>query len=221
MLSTCRRVGAAKDRGPTVSAKAISKRKMQIVKTVAGGARTRARLAQGRPHRGLVPTMGYLHEGHASLVKAALKDCDRVVVSVFVNPTQFRAQRGPRRLSADLAHDGRCLNARRERALLSGCRRDVSARRLDLGERRPGALRGPLRQNAPDSLSRRLHGGEQALQHRHARSRLLRQKDAQQLAIVRRMVRDLNMNLEIVGCPIVREGRRPCEVKPQHVSLGS
>lgn len=154
---------------------------------------------------GLVPTMGYLHEGHKSLIDKAVEQNDRVVVSVFVNPIQF----GP---GEDLATYPRDLD--RDAALCENAGADLIFHPepenmyfddfcsfIDMdgltkglcGKTRPTHFRGVctvvgklFNIVAPD----RAYFG---------------QKDAQQLAVIRRMVRDLNFNLEIVGCPIIRE----------------
>jgi len=154
---------------------------------------------------GLVPTMGALHAGHLSLVEAARRECERVAVTVFVNPTQF----GP---SEDYARYPRDLD--RDAALLERAGADVvfapsveimyppgSETTVDIGsvavplegERRPGHFRGVatvvlklLGITTPD----RAYFGE---------------KDAQQLAVIRRLVADLNVPVAIRGCPIVRE----------------
>ena len=178
---------------------------MQIEKTVAGvKAQVRAWKKEGFSV-GLVPTMGYLHEGHKSLIERAVKENDKVVVSVFVNPTQFGPTEDlesyPRDLNADsiLCEDaGAALIFAPEVSEMyaenfttyvntSG----VSAELC--GKSRPIHFRGVctvvnklFNIATPD----RAYFGE---------------KDAQQLAVIRRMVRDLNMNVEIVGCPIIRE----------------
>lgn len=154
---------------------------------------------------GLVPTMGYLHEGHASLIKKAVEQNDKVVVSVFLNPTQF----GP---TEDLEAYPRDFEA--DCKLCEG----IGASLVFHPE--------PEEMYAPDFctwvdmdvLSKTLCGKSRPIHFRGVCtvvSKLFNtvtpdrayfgQKDAQQLAIIRRMVRDLNMDIEIVGCPIVRE----------------
>ncbi|MEE0929882.1 MAG: pantoate--beta-alanine ligase [Acutalibacteraceae bacterium] len=154
---------------------------------------------------GLVPTMGYLHEGHASLIKKASQENDRVVVSDFVNPIQF----GPKE---DLASYPRDIQRDAEICEVSGADLifhpqpedmyspdfstfvDITGPSEELcGKSRPIHFRGVCTVvsklfliTAPD----RAYFG---------------QKDAQQLAVIKRMVRDLNFDIEIVGCPIVRE----------------
>lgn len=154
---------------------------------------------------GLVPTMGALHDGHASLVKRAVKDNDVVVVSDFVNPTQFNDKNDllkyPRTLEADCAllekHGAKFVFAPSvEEIYPEPDTRQFSYAPLDTvmeGKYRPGHFNGVCQIVSklflivePD----RAYFGE---------------KDFQQLAIIREMVRKYPFNLEIVGCPIVRE----------------
>lgn len=154
---------------------------------------------------GLVPTMGYLHEGHKSLIDKAVEENDRVVVSVFVNPIQF----GP---GEDLASYPRDLD--RDVKLCEEAGADLVFHPADeemyfedfctyvdmndlteglCGKTRPTHFRGVC-----TVVSKLFHivSPDRAY---------FGQKDAQQLAVIRRMVRDLNFDLEIVGCPIIRE----------------
>ncbi len=154
---------------------------------------------------GLVPTMGALHAGHLSLVEAARGETDRVVVSVFVNPTQFGPHEDFARYPHDLERDEALLEQAGADAVFAPTAEtmypagtetivDVGSVALPLeGERRPGHFRGVatvvlklLGIATPD----RAYFGE---------------KDAQQLAVVRRMVADLDVPVEIRACPIVRE----------------
>lgn len=154
---------------------------------------------------GLVPTMGYLHEGHASLVKRAREENDRVVVSDFVNPTQFGSNEDldsyPRDFEADCnicEEIGADLIFHPEPSEMyyDDATTYVNVRVVSeglCGKSRPGHFRGVCTVvsklfliAAPD----RAYFGR---------------KDAQQLAVIKRMVRDLNFDIEIVGCPIIRE----------------
>lgn len=155
---------------------------------------------------GLVPTMGFLHEGHASLVATAAAQCDRVVASVFVNPTQFGEGEDLESYPRDFEHDCEILESK-------GCSMVFHPEVIEMypegfatyvnlesemtaqlcGKSRPGHFRGVCTVVSklfnivnPD----RAYFGE---------------KDAQQLAVIRHMVRDLAFDIEIVGCPIVRE----------------
>ena len=154
---------------------------------------------------GFVPTMGYLHEGHGSLISRARKENDKVVVSIFVNPMQFGPgedlESYPRDLDKDSAYceslgadlifhpepeemytDGFCSYV------------DMSVLTEELrGLSRPVHFRGVC------TVVNKLFN---IVQPDRA---YFGQKDAQQLAIIGRMVQDLNMDLEIIGCPIVRE----------------
>ena len=154
---------------------------------------------------GLVPTMGYLHEGHESLIKRAVAECDRVMVSVFLNPIQFAPNEDlatyPRDFAADtllIENAGADLVFHPEPSELyapDACTFvNVEGITSELcGKTRPTHFRGVC------TVVSKLMNTSQADR------AYFGQKDAQQLAVVRRMVRDLNMNVEVVGCPIVRE----------------
>ena len=153
---------------------------------------------------GLVPTMGFLHEGHASLIKRAREENDRVVVSVFVNPTQFGPNEDLESYQRDFGRDSQLCERMGADLIFHPEPEDmydnpcafVSIEKLSdnlCGKTRPIHFRGVCTVVSklfnivtPD----RAYFG---------------QKDAQQLAIIKRMVRDLNFDIEIVGCPIVRE----------------
>ena len=154
---------------------------------------------------GLVPTMGYLHEGHQSLIARAVKENDRVVVSVFVNPTQFGPNEDfeayPRDLEKDAAlceSTGAALifHPEPEEMYPDGFCSYINMTELTgalCGKTRPIHFKGVCTVVGklfnivmPD----RAYFGE---------------KDAQQLAVIRRMVKDLNFGLKVVGCPIIRE----------------
>ena len=154
---------------------------------------------------GFVPTMGYLHEGHESLIKKAVKDNDRVVVSIFVNPMQFGPTEDLDKYPRDLERDSKlCENAganlifhpEKEEMYFEDFSSYVDINGLSdelCGKSRPIHFRGVCTVVTklfnivnPD----RAYFGE---------------KDAQQLAIIRRFVRDLNIDIEIIGCPIIRE----------------
>ncbi|MDY2922050.1 MAG: pantoate--beta-alanine ligase [Eubacterium sp.] len=154
---------------------------------------------------GLVPTMGYLHEGHKSLIDKAVAQNDKVVVSVFVNPIQF----GP---TEDLATYPRDLE--RDAALCE----DAGAALIFHPEKEDMYFDDFCTYIDMDGLTKGLCGKTRPTHFRgvctvvgklfnivHPDRAYFGQKDAQQLAVVRRMVRDLNFDLEIVGCPIIRE----------------
>jgi pantoate--beta-alanine ligase len=166
---------------------------------------SRGEQADGRTTIGLVPTMGALHAGHASLIRAAADSCRRVAVSIFVNPTQFGPKedfaRYPRTFDAD------CALAEAEGAELifapsveelypGGAATFVEVEglsgRLD-GASRPGHFRG-----VATVVSKLFIAAEPD-------RAFFGQKDAAQVAVVRRMTADLRLGTEIVVCPIVRE----------------
>ena len=178
---------------------------MQIVATVEEvRAQVRAWRQEGLSV-GLVPTMGYLHEGHKSLIDKAVEQNDRVVVSVFVNPIQF----GP---GEDLATYPRDLD--RDAALCE----NAGANLIFHPEPENMYFDDFCTYIDMDGLTKGLCGKTRPTHFRGVCTVVGKlfnivqpdrayfgQKDAQQLAVIRRMVRDLNFNLEIVGCPIIRE----------------
>lgn len=155
---------------------------------------------------GLVPTMGYLHEGHASLVKTSVQQCDRTVASVFLNPTQFGPGEDLETYPRDFEHD--C-------SLLTECGCDMVFH-PEVSEMYPDGFATFV--EVQSEMPRQLCGKTRPIHFRGVCtvvSKLFNivtpdkaffgQKDAQQLAIIRRMVLDLSMGIEIVGCPIIRE----------------
>ena len=154
---------------------------------------------------GLVPTMGYLHEGHLSLVRRARQECDHVVVSIFINPTQFGPKedlsRYPKNLDRDLSLIeplGADLVWMPTAEIMyppgyqTWVEVETITRPLE-GSSRPGHFRGVT------TVVAKLFNGVQP------QRAYFGQKDAQQAAVIRQMTRDLNFPIEIVVCPIVRE----------------
>lgn len=154
---------------------------------------------------GLVPTMGYLHEGHKSLIDRAVAENDRVVVSDFVNPIQFGAGEDLATYPRDIEADKRLCGQAGAHLIFHPQPAEMYAPDFSTyvemqevseglcGKTRPTHFRGVCTVVCklfhivmPD----RAYFG---------------QKDAQQLAVIRRMVRDLDMDIQIVGCPIIRE----------------
>lgn len=173
--------------------------KLAAMRTLAGGWREAGRRV------GFVPTMGALHAGHLSLIEAARAACDRVVVSVFVNPKQFGPNedfdRYPRTLDADLSlAEGAGADAAFTPAVAEmypdGFATTVSVAGLTeglCGASRPGHFDGVT------TVVARLFG---IVGPCHA---YFGQKDYQQVAVVRRMAADLALPVEVIACPIVRE----------------
>lgn len=154
---------------------------------------------------GLVPSMGYLHEGHASLMKAAVSQMDRVAVSVFVNPTQFGPNEDYDSYPRDLDHDIAVCEEQEVDMIFHPSVEEMYGKNYNtyvtmetLGDELCGRSR-PIHFRGVCTVVTKLFNiltPDKAF---------FGQKDAQQLAIIKRMVKDLNMNLEVVGCPIIRE----------------
>jgi len=154
---------------------------------------------------GLVPTMGYLHEGHLSLVRRALEECVSVSVTIFVNPTQFSPSEDLSAYPRDLKRDLRLLESLGVKLVWTPTKEimypdgyqtwvEVDALTSPLeGAQRTGHFRGVT------TVVAKLFNGVQPAK------AYFGQKDAQQVAVIRQMTRDLNFPLEIVACPTVRE----------------
>lgn len=154
---------------------------------------------------GLVPTMGYLHEGHGSLIERAAKENDKVVVSIFVNPTQFGENEDLSTYPRDLEGDIKVCEACGATAIFNPevCEmyfddKSTSINMTGLSEGLCGASR-PVHFTGVCTVVGKLFNIVPA------DKAYFGEKDAQQLAIIKRMVRDLNFDIQIVGCPIVRE----------------
>ena len=178
---------------------------MEIIRTIAWmkeyarGARAEDRVI------GLVPTMGALHEGHTALVARARKECSRVVASVFVNPKQFGPKEDYKKYPRDLEKDAKTLG-------------DVGVDVLfapDVADVYPDGFRTYVN---VEGISERLEGRSRPGHFRGVSTVVLKlfeivqphfayfgRKDAQQVRIIGEMARDLNLEMEIVICPVVRE----------------
>ena len=154
---------------------------------------------------GFVPTMGYLHAGHLSLAERARAECASVAASIFVNPTQFGPQEDLNAYPRDMERDLRLLEAAGVDLVWAptpqmmyppGYQTWVTVEEITRpleGSMRPGHFRGVA------TVVAKLFNAVQP------QRVYFGQKDAQQAAVIRRMVQDLNFNLEIIVCPIVRE----------------
>jgi len=175
------------------------------MKVVRGIAELRTARSQLTDPLGLVPTMGALHDGHLSLIRLARQDCASVVVSIFVNPTQFGASEDLGAYPRDLARDVTLAERagadvvwapRTEEVYPPEFQTRVQVDSLTQpleGLHRPGHFQGVA------TIVAKLFN---AVQPQRA---YFGQKDAQQAMVVRRMAQDLNFPLEIVVCPTVRE----------------
>jgi pantoate--beta-alanine ligase len=154
---------------------------------------------------GLAPTMGYLHEGHLSLVRAARRDNEHAVASIFVNPAQFAPNEDLARYPRDEERDLRLLEGEGVDAVFIPPADEMYPE-------------GYSTYVAVEGLTQRLEGASRPSHFRGVTTVVLKllnivqphrsyfgQKDAQQFAVIRRMVRDLDLRVEVVGLPIVRE----------------
>lgn len=154
---------------------------------------------------GLVPTMGYLHEGHLTLMREARKKCDLVVVSIFVNPIQFGVNEDYDQYPRDLERDSKLAETAGVNLIFAPTVKEMYPKNFQTfveveditkelcGAKRPGHFRGVT------TVVNKLFNIVQA------DYAFFGQKDAQQVLVIKKMVDDLNLNLEIVMVPIVRE----------------
>lgn len=178
---------------------------MRVIKKISEVGALAQRIREESKTIGLVPTMGYLHQGHLSLIREARKDCQQVFISIFVNPTQFAPSEDYNSYPRDLQRDKRL--ARKEGVDIifapspgemypPGFHTFVEVEKLSqplCGGSRPGHFRGVATVVAKLFNIIRPHIA------------YFGQKDAQQAIIIKRMVGDLNMDIEIKVLPIVRE----------------
>ena len=154
---------------------------------------------------GLVPTMGYLHSGHISLIKRAKKDCDLVVVSIYVNPTQFAPGEDYKRYPRDLRRDKELAEAAGANLLFAPSNKEMY----------PDGYHTFI---YVEKLSERLCGFSRPTHFRGVATIVAKLfnivkpdktyfgwKDAQQLIVIKKMVKDLNLKVKVIGLPTVRE----------------
>jgi pantoate--beta-alanine ligase len=178
---------------------------MQVIRTKAAMRDVSRGWRRSGARVGLVPTMGYLHDGHLTLVRAARARADRVAVSIFVNPTQFGPTEDLAAYPRDEARDLALLRAEGVDAVFAPDAAEMyhparqtivettDLARVLMGKLRPGHFRG-----VATVVTKLFHIVEPDLA-------CFGEKDFQQLAVIRTMVRDLDIPVEIVGVPTVRE----------------
>lgn len=174
---------------------------MEVIESIASFRHARARFDQ----LGLVPTMGYLHEGHLSLVRQARIECEAVAVSIFVNPTQFSPREDFGSYPRDLERDFQLLRTAGVDLVFVPSDAEIYPQGYNTyvevqgvtetleGASRPGHFRG-----VATVVCKLLNIVQPARAY-------FGQKDAQQTVVVRKMVQDLNIPAQIVVCPTVRE----------------
>jgi len=176
---------------------------MQVATTVAEMRRWRAQVAGSV---GLVPTMGFLHQGHLSLVRRARTDNQHLVVSIFVNPTQFGPQEDYQLYPRDPERDLRLLEQEGTDAVFMPSGEEMYPPGFDawveVGESLTGRLEGAFRPGHFRGVTTVVAKLFNIVRPQRA---YFGQKDAQQLAVIRKMVTDLNLDIEVVGLPTERE----------------
>ena len=154
---------------------------------------------------GLVPTMGFLHEGHKSLIERSVKENDKTVVSVFVNPIQFAPNEDLEAYPRDIEHDKKLVSDAKADLIFNpepeemyGAHFTTLVNTTEVSENLCGAKR-PIHFGGVCTVLTKLFNIVKPTR------AYFGQKDAQQLAVVKRFVKDLNFDIEIIGCPIIRE----------------
>jgi pantoate--beta-alanine ligase len=178
---------------------------MKIVETVSEMQQLCRELRAEKAPFGLVPTMGALHEGHLSLVRRARAECSAVAASIFVNPLQFGPNEDLAKYPRTFDDDCRQLAAEGVAVLFAPTAAEMyppgaSTKIIvdGIGDRLDGASRPGHFTGVATVVAKLFH----IIQPHRA---YFGQKDAAQLAVLRQIVRDLNFDLEVVGCPIVRD----------------
>jgi len=164
-----------------------------------------ARLKKAGSSIGFVPTMGFLHEGHLSLIRQSKENCDKTFVSIFVNPTQFAPGEDLKKYPRDIKRDTELLEEHGVDFLFIP----------DLSEVYPFDFQTYVE---PGEISKKFEGEFRPAHFKGVATIVLilfncvqpdyaffGQKDAQQLAVIRQMVKDLKLDINIVECPIIRE----------------
>ena len=179
---------------------------MKTVRTIAELRRSLDLARAGGRCVGLVPTMGALHDGHLSLLRAAREECDVVVMSLFVNPAQFAAGEDLDAYPRDEAHDAELAANAGVDLLFAPAVAEIYppgfATRVSVGgvsERLEGAARGVEHfEGVATVVTKLLNIAQPDVAY-------FGQKDAQQVAVIRRLVTDLDMRVRVAVCPTVRE----------------
>ena len=154
---------------------------------------------------GLVPTMGYLHEGHKSLIVRASKENDKVIVSDFVNPIQFGPKEDLATYPRDINRDSELCESAGADYIFNPEPSEMSFDDFCTHVDMDGLTKGLCGKTRPIHFSGVCTVVSKLFNIVTPDRAYFGQKDAQQLAVVKRMVRDLNFGIEIVGCPIIRE----------------
>lgn len=179
---------------------------MRTVRTVAELRSTLAPTRRAGLTIGLVPTMGALHEGHLSLIARAREQCDRVVVSLFVNPAQFNERSDLDRYPRQLEHDAKLAAGAGADLLFAPTAEEVypagfatAVEVLGITDRLEGSVRGAAHFRGVTTVVTKL------LSMTQPDVAYFGQKDAQQVVVIRHLVRDLNLPVQVEVCPTMRD----------------
>lgn len=154
---------------------------------------------------GFVPTMGYLHEGHEILIKRASKENDKSIVSIFVNPTQFAPNEDLESYPRDLEKDKELCNRNNVDIIFNPTPEEMYCDDFVTFVNMNGLTEGLCGKSRPTHFRGVCTVVTKLFNIVKADRAYFGEKDAQQLAVIKRLVRDLNIDIEIIGCPIVRE----------------
>lgn len=154
---------------------------------------------------GFVPTMGYLHEGHESLIRKAASENDKVVVSIFVNPTQFGPNEDLEKYPRDLKKDSLICAGAGADLIFHPEVEEMYVKDAYTSVNMNGLTDGLCGKSRPTHFSGVCTVVTKLFNIVPADKAYFGEKDAQQLAIIKKMVEDLNIDIQIIGCPIIRE----------------
>ena len=154
---------------------------------------------------GFVPTMGYLHDGHGSLVKRSVEENDKTIVSIFVNPIQFAPGEDFVRYPRDLERDSAICESAGADLIFHPDRSEMYEENFSTFMDLTGPSTGLCAKTRPDHFRGVCTVVAKLFLITAPHKAYFGQKDAQQLAVITKMVRDMNFDVEVIGCPIVRE----------------
>lgn len=154
---------------------------------------------------GFVPTMGYLHEGHESLIKRASEENNKSIVSIFVNPTQFAPNEDLESYPRDLEKDKELCNRNNVDIIFNPTPEEMYYDDFTTFVNMDELTEGLCGKSRPTHFRGVCTVVTKLFNIVNADRAYFGEKDAQQLAVIKRLVRDLNIDIEIIGCPIVRE----------------
>lgn len=178
---------------------------MKLVSTVAEAKKRVSAWKKEGKTIGFVPTMGFLHEGHASLMAEARKHHDIVVVSIFVNPTQFAVGEDLESYPRDLEGDKEICSQEKVDLIFAPTAHEMYPKGFSTSVTMSGLTQELCGKSRPTHFSGVCLVVSKLFNIIQPDASYFGQKDAQQLAIIRQMVVDLNMDVSVVACPIIRE----------------